>query len=94
MEKFNPYSIEDLYKHYKHLVGLNAPLEPHVEKEIKRAFMGGLGQLFILIRSEIVKKTPEEAGILLEGIGTQIEQFWNAEAIQHQPNSKTRKTDD
>lgn len=82
MEKFNPFSIEDLYKHYKTLVGLNDPLEPNMEREVKRAFMGGIGQLFVLLRSEIVKKTPEEAAILLEGVGIQIEQFWNQEAIK------------
>lgn len=80
MEKFN---LEKQYQLYLERIGLKeSQMHPVQKTETKRAFMGGCGQLLILLRDDVGDLEEEEAVEQIESMINQVQSFWLKETRQ------------
>jgi len=76
----NIFNLHYQYELYKKRVGLdNIELPKIQETEMKRAFMGGIGQLLVLFLTDLATLEENEAVKVLDDMKNQVQNFWNNE---------------
>ena len=79
LDALDRYNAENQYQQYLKLVGLKEEeLTTIQNREMRRAFFGGLGQMFMLINHS-ARENPEEAAEKLGMMRDQINDFWRKE---------------
>lgn len=73
--------LHNEFQNYLRMVGLDKVILNELQMiELKRAFMGGCGQLLVIFRDVMSQaKTEEEFQKEVEGLTEQILQFWKSE---------------
>lgn len=73
-------NIYDQWKLYLHLSGYEDRQLPIVqERETKRSFMAGIGQMLMLMRNEIPNLSEDEAVKAFDQLIQQVSDFWIGE---------------
>lgn len=74
------FSLQKQYQKYLQLAGVTeAQMIPIQKQEMKRAFMGGCGQLLVLMREDLAELEEEEGAKVLQDMLTEVTEFWLAE---------------
>lgn len=78
----NAFNLENQYQMYLKLVGLKESLMPQRQREsVKRAFMGGIGQLLVLM-GDIAELDDGKAEQTMQGISDQVQHFFVNESAK------------
>jgi len=73
-------NLEYQFEQYLKRVGVTeAQLLPVQYQEMKRAFFGALGQMFVFYRDVIPELSDDDAVVCFQDIGKQIQTFWQNE---------------
>lgn len=78
------FDLEELYKRFLEMVKLNEDMMSPIEKiERRRAFMGGVSAMIILMHDHISGMPEDEAVKALQSLQDQAKQYWNDQAKQY-----------
>lgn len=79
-EVLKEINLEYQFEQYLKRVGVSeATLPPVQYREMKRAFFGALGQMYVLYRDVIPELSDADAVGCFQDIGNQIQTFWQNE---------------
>lgn len=71
------FNIEDQWKLYMQKMGMvESRLSPIQLSETKKAFIGGISQMLLIMRNDLAKLTDEQAIGKLENMFNQVNKFW------------------
>lgn len=78
------FNLEYQYQIYLEMVGLNeARMHPVQQSETKRAFMGGVGQMIILLHNDIPQLSANMAVNTLQDMANQVGVFFKNEIAKN-----------
>jgi len=83
----NPFSIEENFRHYVHLVFNRSPgmLPPDQMIELKRAYFAAWGSCILVARDEVAKFDDDEQGVkALRDMLKQVSDFMLAQGLRNQ----------
>lgn len=79
------FELEHQYKLYLMRMKLDeATMHPEQKIQVKQAFYGGIGQLLVVMRKELLLLPERTAVRVLESMNTQCVDFWKNDLIRHQ----------
>ncbi len=81
IKQINEYDLEYQYQEYLHREGVSEEKMGNTQRiETKRAFMGGIGQLLVLMRDGIgTVKDPVQGVTHMQNMMEQVKEFWGNE---------------
>lgn len=80
------FSIEFQWNRYVQRSGIRMEqlkALPDQEREMKRAFMGGMGQMFYLLGQDATELPENEINSVFSKIESEIGLFWQLELLKH-----------
>lgn len=78
------FKLEHQFTLYLQRVGFaREKLNPIQLQELRRAFYGGIAQMFILMTQDLKPLNPTERNEFIEFTTEQISEFWNNEGEKH-----------
>lgn len=75
------FNLEQEYQKYLKRVQLSeTTMHPDQKRETRRAFVGGITQLFVFATTDMIKLPEEQSNEALQHINDQLTRFWTIES--------------
>lgn len=83
MNQNEQFNIEQMFMKYLNLVGLRAhELSPVQLTEMRRAFIGAVGQTIVLLTQELPAMSDAQGSQAMDDMMLQIKNFWDTQNLQ------------